>query len=55
MRILIVEDEKVAARGLQRMVQNILGKEISWIGWEASLDASKSHWPKTPSTSCSWI
>lgn len=41
MRILIVEDEKVAARGLQRMVQDILGKEISWIGWEASLDASK--------------
>jgi two-component system, LytTR family, response regulator LytT len=41
MRILIVEDEKVAARGLQRMVQNILGKEVSWIGWEASLDASK--------------
>jgi two-component system, LytTR family, response regulator LytT len=41
MRILIVEDEKVAARGLQRMIQNILGKEISWIGWEASLDASK--------------
>jgi two-component system, LytTR family, response regulator LytT len=41
MRILIVEDEKVAARGLQRMVQEILGKEISWIGWEASLDASR--------------
>ena len=41
MRILIVEDEKVAARGLQRMVQDILGKEISWIGWEASLDASR--------------
>lgn len=41
MRILIVEDEKVAARGLQRMVQDILGKEITWIGWEASLDASR--------------
>lgn len=41
MRILIVEDEKVAARGLQRMVQDILGKEITWIGWEASLEASK--------------
>lgn len=41
MRILIVEDEKVAARGLQRMVQEILGEEITWIGWEASLDASK--------------
>lgn len=41
MRILIVEDEKVAARGLQRMVQDILGKEIGWIGWEASLDASR--------------
>jgi two-component system, LytTR family, response regulator LytT len=41
MRILIVEDEKVAARGLQRMVQDILGKELEWIGWEASLDASK--------------
>ncbi|MEO6098576.1 MAG: LytTR family DNA-binding domain-containing protein [Fibrobacteria bacterium] len=41
MRILIVEDEKVAARGLQRMVLDILGKEISWIGWEASLDASR--------------
>lgn len=42
MRILIVEDEKVAARGLQRMIQDILGSEISWIGWEASLDASLS-------------
>jgi len=41
MRILIVEDEKVAARGLQRMVEGILGKEIAWIGWEASLDASR--------------
>jgi two-component system, LytTR family, response regulator LytT len=41
MRILIVEDEKVAARGLQRLVQDILGKELEWIGWEASLDASK--------------
>lgn len=41
MRILIVEDEKVAARGLQRMIQDILGKEISWIGWEATLDGSK--------------
>lgn len=41
MRILIVEDEKVAARGLQRMVQEILEGEISWIGWEASLDASR--------------
>lgn len=41
MRILIVEDEKVAARGLQRMVQDILGKDISWIGWEASLDTSR--------------
>jgi two-component system, LytTR family, response regulator len=41
MRILIVEDEKVAARGLQRMVQGILGEEVTWIGWEASLDASR--------------
>lgn len=41
MRILIVEDEKVAARGLQRMLQDILGKEITWIGCEASLDASR--------------
>jgi DNA-binding LytR/AlgR family response regulator len=31
----------VAARGLQRLVQDILGKELEWIGWEASLDASK--------------
>jgi DNA-binding LytR/AlgR family response regulator len=48
MRILIVEDEKVAARGLQRMVQDILGKEISWIGWEASLDASKLALSENP-------
>jgi DNA-binding LytR/AlgR family response regulator len=48
MRILIVEDEKVAARGLQRMVQNILGKEISWIGWEASLDGSKFSLAENP-------
>jgi two-component system, LytTR family, response regulator LytT len=40
-RILIVEDEKVAARGLQRMVREILGEEITWMGWEASLDASR--------------
>jgi two-component system, LytTR family, response regulator LytT len=48
MRILIVEDEKVAARGLQRMVQEILGKEISWIGWESSLDASKYALSENP-------
>lgn len=48
MRILIVEDEKVAARGLQRMVQDILGKEVSWIGWEASLDASKLALSENP-------
>ncbi len=48
MRILIVEDEKVAARGLQRMVQNILGKEISWIGWEASLEASRAALAENP-------
>ncbi len=48
MRILIVEDEKVAARGLQRMVQDILGKEIGWIGWEASLDASKLALSENP-------
>ena len=48
MRILIVEDEKVAARGLQRMVQEILGKEISWIGWEATLDASKLALSENP-------
>ncbi len=48
MRILIVEDEKVAARGLQRMVESILGKEIEWIGWEASLDASKSALAGSP-------
>ena len=48
MRILIVEDEKVAARGLQRMVQEILGKEISWMGWEASLDESKLALSESP-------
>jgi two-component system response regulator LytT len=48
MRILIVEDEKVAARGLQRMVQEILGKEISWIGWEESLDASRFALAENP-------
>ena len=48
MRILIVEDEKVAARGLQRMVQDILGKEIGWIGWEASLDASNLALSENP-------
>ena len=40
MRVLIVEDERVAARGLQRMVQNILGSDISWLGWESTLDGS---------------
>ncbi len=48
MRILIVEDEKVAARGLQRMVEDFLGKEISWIGWEASLEASKASLAENP-------
>lgn len=48
MRILIVEDEKVAARGLQRMIEAILGKEISWMGWEASLDASKLALAENP-------
>jgi DNA-binding LytR/AlgR family response regulator len=48
MRILIVEDEKVAARGLQRMVEEILGKEIDWIGWEASLDASRLALAEAP-------
>jgi two-component system, LytTR family, response regulator LytT len=48
MRILILEDEKVAARGLQRMVQDILGREISWIGWEASLDACRDALAETP-------
>jgi DNA-binding LytR/AlgR family response regulator len=48
MRILIVEDERVAARGLQRMVQEILGKEISWIGCEASLDASRFALAENP-------
>lgn len=48
MRILIVEDEKVAARGLQRMVEDFLGKEISWIGWEASLEASKVSLAENP-------
>jgi two-component system response regulator LytT len=48
MRILIVEDEKVAARGLQRMVQEILGAEVSWIGWEASLEASKLALSENP-------
>jgi DNA-binding LytR/AlgR family response regulator len=48
MRILIVEDEKVAARGLQRMIQGILGPEIAWIGWEASLPASKLALAENP-------
>jgi two-component system, LytTR family, response regulator LytT len=48
LRILIVEDEKVAARGLQRMVQDILGKEISWIGWEASLETSRLALAENP-------
>lgn len=48
MRILIVEDERVAARGLQRMVQGLMGKEISWIGWETSLDASRAALAENP-------
>jgi DNA-binding LytR/AlgR family response regulator len=48
MRILIVEDEKVAARGLQRMVQEILGNEISWMGWEESLDESRFSLSENP-------
>ncbi len=48
MRILIVEDEKVAARGLQRMLQGILGKEITWIGCESSLEASRSVLDEKP-------
>jgi two-component system, LytTR family, response regulator LytT len=41
MRILIVEDEKVAARGLQRMVQDLLGDAIQQIGWEATLEKAR--------------
>lgn len=48
MRILIVEDEKVAARGLQRMVQELLGKEIRWLGWVASLDESRLSLSENP-------
>lgn len=51
MRILIVEDEKVAARGLQRMVQNLFakaGKSISAIHWEATLDASRAALVENP-------
>jgi two-component system, LytTR family, response regulator LytT len=51
MRILIVEDERVAARGLQRMVQNLSakeGKDIGWIGWEATLDAARAALTENP-------
>lgn len=48
MRILIVEDERVAARGLQRMVQDILGARIAWIGCEASLDAARLAMAEKP-------
>lgn len=48
MRILIVEDEKVAARGLQRMIQDILDKEISWMGWEPSLESSRVALAENP-------
>lgn len=48
MRILIVEDEKVAARGLQRMIEEILDKNISWIGFETSLETAKTTLAENP-------
>ncbi len=48
MRVLVVEDEKVAARGVQRMLKKILGEEISWLGWEFSLEGSREVMLENP-------
>lgn len=51
MRILIVEDEKVAARGLQRLVQSLFAQEnknIASIVWEATLDAARASLIENP-------
>mgnify|MGYP000975380847 FL=1 len=41
MRILIVEDETIAARGLEKMLREIYGKEITSLKVERSLVGSE--------------
>lgn len=41
MRILIVEDETVAARGLEKLLREIYGKEITSLKLESSLIGSE--------------
>lgn len=48
MRILIVEDEEVAARGLERMIREILGKKITSLHKEKSLLASQCYILENP-------
>lgn len=43
MKILIVEDENVAARGLERMVRNILGPKIDSLQIQKSLFAAETY------------
>ena len=40
MRVLIVEDEKVQARGLERMVRSVLGSRLESLDWKASFTAA---------------
>ena len=41
MRILIVEDEKVAARGLERLLRELLGKKITSLKIQGNITASE--------------
>ena len=48
MRILIVEDEVVIARRLERLVRELLGKRLDWLGHETRLDEAWSTLEQTP-------
>lgn len=43
MRIVIVEDEAIAARGLERMVREILGKRLDSLRIERTLEGARTH------------
>lgn len=48
MKILIVEDETVAARGLEKLVREIYGKEISSLKIEKTLLGSETYLEENP-------
>lgn len=48
MRVLIVEDEAVAARGLERMVRDILERRVQSVRIERSLEGARAHLTDQP-------